>query len=231
MNIQTLIQGIDRLKVEESFGYISGILGLTLEAVGLEKMTTIGTQCEITTRCGRTLWAEVLGFRNDKTLLMPFGLIEGIGIGDRIAVKLQKAAIYPENAWLGRILNGFGDPIDQLGPLAQGSVPYYIHNAPPPAHARQRVVDRLDLGIRALNTFTTCCKGQRMGIFAGSGVGKSMLMSMIAKYTKADVNVIGLIGERGREVQEFLEEYLGEEGLRKSIVVVATSDEPALMRS
>jgi flagellum-specific ATP synthase len=198
--------------------------------VGLEKLTTIGSQCQLKTRSGRVLWTEVLGFRDDKTLLMPFGALEGIGIGDRIAIKSPKAQIYPTSGWLGRILNGFGEPIDEKGPVAFGEIPYYLHQSPPPAHTRGRVRDRLDLGIRALNTFTTCCYGQRMGIFAGSGVGKSMLMSMIAKYTKVDINVIGLIGERGREVQEFLEEYLGEEGLSRSIVVVATSDESALMR-
>ena len=125
---------------------------------------------------------------------------------------------------------GRGEPIDGKGPLIQGPSPMTYRNAPPPAHSRKRVGPPLDLGVRSLNTFLTCCRGQRMGIFAGSGVGKSVLLSMLARNVDADVSVIGLIGERGREVQEFLQDDLGEEGLARSVVVVATSDEPALMR-
>ncbi|NJL50943.1 MAG: flagellar protein export ATPase FliI, partial [Blastochloris sp.] len=123
-----------------------------------------------------------------------------------------------------------GDPVDGKGPLLAGAEPYPFRNTPPSAHARRRVGEPLDLGVRALNTFLTCCRGQRMGIFAGSGVGKSVLLSMLARNTVADVSVIGLVGERGREVKEFLEDDLGEEGLKHAVVVVATSDEPALMR-
>jgi len=123
-----------------------------------------------------------------------------------------------------------GEPIDGKGPLPQGIQPYSVRNAPPLPHQRGRVQGPIDLGLRALNTFITCCKGQRLGIFAGSGVGKSVMMSMIARNTEADVAVIGLIGERGREVQEFIEDDLGEEGLKRAVVVVATSDESALMR-
>ena len=123
-----------------------------------------------------------------------------------------------------------GEPIDGKGPLPAGPSPYPFRNPPPPAHARRRVGAPLDLGVRALNTFITCCRGQRMGIFSGSGVGKSVLMSMLARNVAADISVIGLIGERGREVQEFLQDDLGAEGLARSVVVVSTSDEPALMR-
>ncbi len=161
---------------------------------------------------------------------MPFGSLDDIGLGCRAEVADGQAAIHPTHAWLGRVINALGEPIDGLGPLPQGPEAVRVRNAPPPAHARKRVGAKIDLGVRALNTFLTCCRGQRMGIFAGSGVGKSVLMSMLARYTDAPVSVIGLIGERGREVQEFLENDLGPEGLARSIVIVATSDEPPLLR-
>ena len=136
----------------------------------------------------------------------------------------------PSAGWLGRVVNALGEPLDGKGPLPGGASPYPFRNTPPAAHARRRVGAPLDLGVRAINTFMTCCRGQRMGIFSGSGVGKSVLLSMLARNVAADVSVIGLIGERGREVQEFLQDDLGEAGLARSVVVVSTSDEPALMR-
>jgi len=138
--------------------------------------------------------------------------------------------VRPSAARLGRVVNAMGEPIDGKGPLPQGASPMPFRNTPPPAHSRQRVGSPLDLGVRALNTFLTCCRGQRLGIFSGSGVGKSVLLSMLARNVDAAVSVIGLVGERGREVQEFLQDDLGDEGLARSVVVVATSDEPALMR-
>jgi flagellum-specific ATP synthase len=138
--------------------------------------------------------------------------------------------VRPSERWLGRVINARGVPIDGRGPLPAGPAPYTFRNSPPPAHARMRVGEPLDLGVRALNTFLTVCRGQRMGIFSGSGVGKSVLLSMLARNVAADVSVIGLVGERGREVQEFLQDDLGPAGLARSVVVVSTSDEPALMR-
>ena len=151
------------------------------------------------------------------------------GLQGRRASRARRRAARRE-AWLGRVVNAMGEPIDGKGPLPPGRRLIRFRAEPPPAHARSRVGEPLDLGVRVLNTFTTCCRGQRMGIFAGSGVGKSVLLSMLARNATADVAVIGLVGERGREVQEFLQEDLGEEGLARSVVVVATSDEPALMR-
>jgi flagellum-specific ATP synthase len=145
-------------------------------------------------------------------------------------VRDEIVGVRPSDGWLGRVVDALGRPIDGKGPLPAGPAVRPFRADPPPAHARRRVGAPLDLGVRAMNTFLTACAGQRMGIFSGSGVGKSVLLSMFARYTAADVAVIGLVGERGREVQEFLQDDLGAAGLARSIVVVATSDEPALMR-
>jgi flagellum-specific ATP synthase len=161
---------------------------------------------------------------------MPFAGLEGVRRGCRAVIANAASQVRPSMGWLGRVVNAMGEPIDGKGALLQGPAPIPYRNSPPPAHSRKRVGAPLDLGVRSLNTFLTCCRGQRMGIFAGSGVGKSVLLSMLARNVDADVSVIGLIGERGREVQEFLQEDLGEEGLARAVVVVATSDEPALMR-
>jgi len=161
---------------------------------------------------------------------MPLGSLDGISLGARADFDDRPACIYPSQAWLGRVIDGFGQPVDGKGALAMGTVPYAIKAAPPPAIRRGRVGEKLDLGIRAINQFTTCCAGQRMGIFSGSGVGKSTLLSMLARNSNADAIVIGLIGERGREVKEFIEDDLGEEGLARSVVVAATSDEAPLVR-
>ena len=178
----------------------------------------------------RAIPCEVVGFSGGHALLMPFAALEGVRRGCRAVVAGAAAAVRPSPGWLGRVVNAMGEPIDGKGPLPPGPAPYPFRASPPPAHARRRVGAPLDLGVRALNTFITCCRGQRMGIFSGSGVGKSVLLSMLARNVAADVSVIGLVGERGREVQEFLQDDLGEDGLARSVVVVATSDEPALMR-
>ena len=161
---------------------------------------------------------------------MPFGQLEGIALGARATFEERVSAIYPSGAWLGRVIDAFGHPIDSKGALANGMEPYALRASPPPAHQRARVGGKLDLGVRALNAFATCCKGQRMGIFSGSGVGKSILLAMLARNTSADVIVIGLVGERGRELKEFIEDDLGERGLARSVVVAATSDEAPLAR-
>jgi flagellum-specific ATP synthase len=150
--------------------------------------------------------------------------------GAEIRIAPEGDSVRPTLAWKGRIVNAFGEPIDGKGPLPQGPAAYPLRAAPPPAHQRGRVGARLDLGVRAMDIFTTCCRGQRLGVFAGSGVGKSVLLSMLAREATCDAVVVGLIGERGREVREFIEETLGPEGLARAIVVVATSDEPALKR-
>src|SRR5207302_2614200 len=147
--------------------------------------------------------------------------LDGVCRGCRAAVSTNAGAVGPSAGWLGCVVNAMGGPIDRKGPLPFGPSPCPIRNPPPPAHARRRVGTPLDLGVRALNTFTTCCRGQRIGIFSGSGVGKSVLLSMLARNVAADVSVIGLVGERGREVQEFLQDDLGESGVARPVVVVS----------
>ncbi len=204
--------------------------GLLIESRGGLSRLAVGARAEIDRHGRPPLPAEVVGFREAKALLMPFGPVEGVAPGADIRIVESASVVRPTAAWLGRIINAFGEPIDGKGPLPQGPRPYSLRAAPPPAHARGRVGERLDTGVRALDVFATTCRGQRMGIFAGSGVGKSVLLSMLARRAECDAVVVGLIGERGREVREFIEETLGPEGLARAIVVVATSDEPALTR-
>ena len=204
--------------------------GLLIEARGGLSHLPIGARAEIERRGATPLPAEVVGFRDTRALLMPFGPVEGVAPGAEIRIQPDGGLVRPTKAWLGRIVDAFGQPIDGKGPLPQGQASYPLRAAPPPAHARGRVGARLDLGVKAMNVFTTTCRGQRLGIFAGSGVGKSVLLSMLARQADCDAVVVGLIGERGREVREFIEETLGEEGLKRAVVVVATSDEPALKR-
>ncbi len=201
-----------------------------VEVGGVHRSLSVGGRCNIMTRDERRVLCEVIGFRREAALLLPFGSLEGVGVGCRAEVGDAAPVIYPDKSWLGRVLNAMGEPIDGGPPLVQGTVAFPLCSSPPPAHRRKRVRGKLDLGVRALNTFLTCCQGQRLGLFAGSGVGKSVLLSMLARYTGCDVSVIGLIGERGREVQEFIQDDLGPEGLARGVVVVATSDETALMR-
>jgi flagellum-specific ATP synthase len=225
-----LLSKIRQIPDYHLYGRVTAVQGMLVEVGGVQRRLSIGDRCQIAARGNRQLTCEVVGFRDGRALLMPFGALDGVGLGCRADVIDAEPVVRPTSQWLGRVLNAMGEPVDGQGPLPDGDEAYPLRNNPPPAHSRQRVQGKVDLGVRAINTFLTCCRGQRMGIFAGSGVGKSVLMGMIARYTTADVNVIGLIGERGREVQEFVEDELGPEGLARSIVVVATSDESPLAR-
>jgi flagellum-specific ATP synthase len=227
---ERLIADIEAVAPHLVFGRVTGVQGLLVEVAGIERHLSVGARCNIIARGERKVLCEVVGFREGKALLLPFSTLDGVGLGCKTEIAEPQPTISPSSAWLGRVVNALGEPIDNKGPLPTGDVHQPIRNTPPPAHTRQRVSGKLDLGVRALNTFLTCCRGQRMGIFSGSGVGKSILMSMVARYTSADISVIGLIGERGREVQEFITDDLGPEGLARSVVVVATSDEAPLMR-
>ncbi len=228
--LKKLTQEVERLSPYVVYGRVTAVMGLLLECAGLQQSLSVGGCCHIRARAGRHVNCEVVGFRQGRALLMPFESTEGIGLGCEAFVAEAEPAVYPGPHWLGRVVNAFGEPIDGRGPLLPGPLGYPLRNHPPPAHSRRRVGKKIDLGVRALNSFLTCCRGQRMGIFAASGVGKSVLLSMLARYTSSDVNVIGLIGERGREVQEFIEDNLGPEGLARSVIVVATSNESPLMR-
>lgn len=225
-----LLGDIERIPDVRHYGRVATVLGMLVEIAGLDRHLSVGSRCDVVNRNGQHVPCEVVGFRSGRALAMSYGALDGVGLGCRAELVDSDPVIRPTRAWLGRVVNAFGEPVDGKGPLACGGGATRIRNTPPPAHARRRVGGKLDLGVRAINTLLTCCRGQRMGIFAGSGVGKSVLLSMLARYTASDVNVIGLIGERGREVQEFIHEDLGEEGLARSIVVVATSDESPLMR-
>ncbi|HEY0440405.1 MAG TPA: flagellar protein export ATPase FliI [Xanthobacteraceae bacterium] len=228
--MKALAAQIAELDAVELYGRVVGVRGLMVEVAGPLHAMSVGSRVLVEVPRGQPIPCEVVGFSGAHALLLPFAPLEGLRRGCRAVVSAVPPAVRPSAAWLGRVVNAMGAPLDGKGPLPAGPSPYPFRNLPPPAHARRRVGAPLDLGVRALNTFLTCCRGQRLGIFAGSGVGKSVLLSMLARNVEAAVSVIGLVGERGREVQEFLQDDLGEAGLRRSVVVVSTSDEPALMR-
>ena len=219
------IKDVDTLRYS---GRVSKVIGLTIESIG--PPVNIGEICQITpARGGKPIKAEVVGFRDNVVLLMPLGDMEGIGPGSGVTANGGTLKVPVGEEMLGRVLDGLGVPIDGQGPLRFSAL-YPVSNSPPNPLARKRITEVLELGIKSIDGLLTCGKGQRIGIFSGSGVGKSTLLGMIARNTSADINVIGLIGERGREVREFIENDLGEEGLKRSVVVVATSDQPALVR-
>ncbi len=225
------VVAIDRVPPFEVYGRVTKILGLLVEMTGFGENLSIGSMVHLRPpKTGRDIPCEVVGFRDSQALLLPFGTLEGVGLGCPAIIQQTAPVIFPDERWLGRVINALAEPIDGKGPLSRGGHPMPLRNKAPEPHARQRMGEKLDLGVRAVNTFLSTCRGQRMGIFSGSGVGKSVLLSMMARYTQADVTVIGLVGERGREVQEFLEDDLGPDGLARSVVIVATGDEPALMR-
>ena len=228
--MKALAEQISDLDGVNIYGRVIGVRGLMVEVAGPIHAMSVGARIVIDTGGNRLIPCEVIGFNGNNAVVMPFAGLEGVRRGCRAVIANAASQVRPSKAWLGRVMNAMAEPIDGKGPLPPGSAPMTYRNSPPPAHSRKRVGAPLDLGVRSLNTFLTCCRGQRMGIFAGSGVGKSVLLSMLARSVDADVSVIGLVGERGREVQEFLQDDLGEEGLARSVVVVATSDEPALMR-
>ncbi|WP_413207110.1 flagellar protein export ATPase FliI [Rhodospirillum sp. A1_3_36] len=226
----SIINDLAKVPERRIHGRVVGVQGMLVEIGGVQTSLSVGDRCWVVARDSRRVPCEVVGFRAGRALLMPFTGLDGVGLGCRTELSEGVPAIHPTKGWLGRVINAMGEPVDGKGPLPTAEARVPIRATPLSAHDRQRVGGKLDLGVRAINTFLTCCKGQRMGIFAGSGVGKSSLMSMFIRHTTADVIVMGLVGERGREAREFIEDDLGEEGLRRSVTVVATSDESPLMR-
>ncbi len=218
---------VDRVNLVEVDGKVAQIAGLVIEATA--KHGTVGDTCEIMIDTNRSVLAEVVGFRGNRILLMPLGETVGVSPGSRVRIKPQPLKIPVGEELLGRVIDGLGNPLDGKGAIKSD---FYrsVYNNPPNPLVRKRIQEHLVTGIRSIDGLITLGKGQRAGIFAGSGVGKSVLLGMIARYTDAQVNVIALIGERGREVREFIERDLGEEGLKHSVVVVATSDQAATVR-
>ncbi|HPJ92982.1 MAG TPA: FliI/YscN family ATPase [Deltaproteobacteria bacterium] len=221
----TPLKEIDPIQVR---GKVTNIVGLVVEGHG--PGSAMGGMCEIYSKqMNHSIMAEVVGFRDKRVLLMPLGDLDGIGPGSTIVARRSNPVVKVGNNLLGRVIDGMGNPLDGKGALVlDHEMPLYGNHTNP--LKKRRIDEPLDLGIAAINGITTIGKGQRMAIMAGSGVGKSVLLGMMARNTKADVNVIALIGERGREVKEFIEKDLGEEGMKRSIVIAAISDQPALIR-
>ena len=226
--LRAALQRVKQARVTETCGRVVQLIGLVIESEG--PVAAVGEVCRIqSARHDDVTLAEVVGFRNHHLLLMPLGEIRGIHPGSEVIATGAPLRVGVGAALKGRVIDGLGNPIDSLGPISTEHT-VGLNLLPPHPLKRQRIEHVFQTGIKAMDTFTPCGRGQRLGIFAGSGVGKSTLLGMIASQAEADVNVIALVGERGREVREFLERDLGDEGRRKSVVIVATSNEPALNR-
>ncbi len=232
MRIEDKISKFKEILSQSSFMEMSGtvqkVVGMTIESRG--PIVKMGDICKIYPHTdGEAVLAEVVGFKDQSVILMPFGDVAGIGAGNKVVATGEEFKVNVGSGLKGRVLDALGRPMDNLGPIVAEDH-YPIESMPPNPLERVRIKEALPLGVRAIDAMLTIGKGQRIGIFAGSGVGKSTLLGMIARHASADINVITLVGERGREVLDFMEKDLQEEGLKKSILVVATSDQPALLR-
>lgn len=228
MNLSNCLQVIKETRLVTIRGRVSQVIGMVLESLG--PAIPIGSICEVDVFKGnKQVLAEVVGFREGRVLLMPLGEMRGVEPGSIIRLTDGEATTPVSESLLGRIIDGLGNPVDDKGPLSAKEV-YPLYAEPLNPMTRERINEPVDVGVQAINGLLTLGKGQRIGIMAGSGVGKSTLLGMIAKHTAADISVIALIGERGRELKDFIERDLGEEGLARSVVIIATSDQPALVR-
>jgi flagellum-specific ATP synthase len=230
---------IERIAASALHGRVTAVHGLAVEFTGLDGQLGVGDRITLTTRDDRPILAEIVGFNDQIARAMAFGDLQGIGPGSLVSTTLpigrqgaagRPASLAPSAGWLGRVIDPMGQPLDGHGALPLGMVRRPVRAAPPLANRRARLGPRLDLGVAVLNSFVTCRAGQRIGLFAGSGIGKSSLLAMLARYADCDIIVLALVGERGREVREFLEDDLGETGLARAVIVTATSDMPPLMR-
>ena len=222
--LRWLVSRTDSVKLN---GSVTQVVGMVLESLG--PRSRIGEICQVNASRRKPTFAEVVGFRDNRVLLMPLGSMGAIAHGNEVLATGRSLTVRVGPELLGRVVDGLGRVLDGKGPIITEEE-YPVHKSPPHPLERQRITEPLVFGARAIDGLLTCGKGQRIGIFAGSGVGKSTLLAMIARNSSADVNVIALIGERGREVREFIERDLGEEGMRRSVVVVATSDQPPILR-
>ncbi len=227
VNFEKYIDNIEKRVLVKDIGKVTDVVGQLIE--GFLPGAKLGSTCEIASPGRLPIIAEVIGFQEKKVLMMPLTEMSSIGFGSRIELLRTSASVRVGDALLGRVINGLGEPIDNKGPVSLlTELPLYVSSCNP--MLRKPIREPMDIGIKTINAFTTVGRGQRVGIMAGSGVGKSVLMGMIARSTDSDVNVIALIGERGREVRDFIEDVLGEEGLKKSVIIAVTSDQSPLIR-
>ena len=228
-NLNSYFHKLDALDPIKTIGSVKRAVGLVVESQG--PPVSIGELCEITgrDRPEGSIPAEVVGFKDNYVISMPLYKVHGVQLGDKVICRKKKASVSVSSALLGRVVNAMGEPIDGKGPI-DATVAYSLQPSETNPLERKNIEEIIGTGVRAIDGILTCGKGQRIGIFGGSGVGKSTLLGMMARYTSADVNVISLVGERGREVRGFIEKDLGEEGLKRSVVVVSTSDQPPLLR-
>jgi flagellum-specific ATP synthase len=228
-NLNSYFYKLNELDPIKTIGSVKRAVGLVVESLG--PPVSVGELCEVVgnDREGGSIPAEVVGFKDNYVISMPLYKVHGVKLGDKVICRKKKASIPVGPALLGRVVNALGDPIDDLGPI-DAREEYPIQPPETNPLERRNIEEKLGTGIRAIDGMLTCGKGQRIGIFGGSGVGKSTLLGMMARYTSADINVISLVGERGREVRGFIEKDLGPEGLKRSVVVVSTSDQPPLLR-
>ncbi|GAA5415104.1 putative ATP synthase YscN [Paraliobacillus ryukyuensis] len=227
MNLEAFVDRINQVDLYKRYGKIKRVIGLMIESVG--PSVSIGDVCYIHTSETQKILAEVVGFNGENVLLMPYSFINEISPDSLVEATNSPLTIKIGKRLIGSVIDAIGNPLDGSA-LPKGLLPYLTDQMPPNPLNRPRILEPIQLGVKTIDALLTVGKGQRVGIFAGSGVGKSTLLGMLARNSEADINVIALIGERGREVREFIEKDLGEEGLKKSIVIVATSDQPALMR-
>ncbi len=229
MRLQSYQKALRSSDLMKKSGKVTQVYGLTVESNGPDAF--LGELCEISSQHSKRISAEVVALKNGKVYLMPYSELMGIYLGSDVSTTGKPVTVSVGKGLLGRVVNAFGKPIDNKGPLSDVNEEYPLYSAPQNPLHRARINQIMETGVKSIDALLTLGKGQRVGIFAGSGVGKSTLLGMIARHMNADINIIALVGERGREVKEFIEKSLGQEGLEKTVVVVATSDETAISRT